>query len=298
MDTTPERSVGTGRPDEGPGWRFRDGIPFTLNFADGIPRIFRYLSKRLLTEEYLQLTAFERGVFGVTKVESRFPGLGITAEKRDDPENPYWLAKVVAQSRRPHVVRIDNCAPGDHTMFRMPARFGELRVLEQRARVAWFTGLAGPLESRTLVALCGSLSNLLGYCPPEGKQFVGWYPSAASGLDAFLRDAAGVESPIESYRWEDAVASRARLVNGIYLGRDSPEYAVSAEIDVLAQVHEVLSRAEIGPAWPNSEYDRIVLGAPLIVADAPARTRRERERDKSLRLRLAEKLAGRPLPPT
>lgn len=179
-----------------------------------------------------------------------------------------------------------------------PARFGELRVLEQRTRVAWFTGLAGPPESRTLVALCGSLSNLLGYCPPEGKQFVGWYPSAASGLDAFLRDAAGVESPIESYRWEDAVASRARLVDGIYLGRDSPEYAVSAEIDVLAQVHEVLSRAEIGPAWPNSEYDRIVLGAPLIVADAPARTRRERERDKSLRLRLAEKLAGRPLPPT
>jgi hypothetical protein len=47
-------------------------------------------------------------------------------------------------------------------------------------------------------------------------------------------------------------------------------------------------------AWPNTEYDRIVLGAPLIVTDTPVRTRRERR--ESLRQRLGERIAGRRFP--
>jgi hypothetical protein len=293
IDPDDLETVGIGQPEDHPGWGYRDCAPFALDFADGIPRPFRYLSTRLLKEQYQQFTASERAAYDVTKIDTRFPLLGITAEKREDPDNPFWLAKVVARIHRRNAARIEACEAGQHTIFRMHARFGELRLFEQRAHVAWFTGLAGH-GTPSLVALCGSLGNFLGYCPSEGT-FAGWYPSSAEGLDEFLLEAAGAESREESSTWVDRVSARAGMVHGLFCGRHSPEFASAGQIDVLAKVHEVLTPATVDAGWPSSEYGRIVLAAPLIVTDAPVKTLRQPYTD-SLRLRLGQLIAGRTFP--
>lgn len=273
MPPTPKDEA---RQSSVPGFARRYPGP-VLDFTLGVPPLYVYLSRRLVEDEYLKFRA-SGAELQLREVSAGFGGTRFVAARTEMPENQYFQARYVVEARRASVIPLSRCVPNDLTAFRGDQVWlGELRVLDGRHARAWLTAIVDDEDgAATLLALGGSLRNLIGYCPSNGEYFEGWYPSTAHGLDRFLRDCVPEPEPmgttIDAEDWADDPRReelfRARWCARILRGRDTDFASGVAAIEGFAFVHQVIEVEE--DDWQHYEgfehVRRVVIGSPLVAA--------------------------------
>lgn len=132
----------------------------------------------------------------------------------------------------------------------------------ERTPVVWLAAL----DEDSLIVLCGSGRNVLGYDAP--KQYPGWRPSSAGGLAEVVatlrkkdpKSFLGYEA--DETKQLEMANDAAWFTNGLITHNPGPE--IDAELDVLMKpyvyVEDFKQRYITGL---ELDYDRVIVGAPL-----------------------------------
>lgn len=141
----------------------------------------------------------------------------------------------------------------------------------ERTPVVWLASL----DNGSLVVLCGSGRNVLGYDAPD--QYPGWRPSSAGGLAEVVatlrkKDPKSLLGYQANERKQEEMASDAAwFTAGLMQHNPGPE--IDEELDVLFKPYVYVERFE-GKYITGLEldYERVIVGAPLwarVASDAP-----------------------------
>jgi hypothetical protein len=217
---------------------------------------YKILSERLIQEVIDRST---RSGFRPQDVQIRPPFTGATFARPGGDQNFHVLAERVETALDDQTGTPEY--PGEYIGLR--ARFsGWIFTFHiERAKVAWLASDS----SQTLVVLCTSAENVIGYDVREEP--VGWRPSEAMGLREVVMALRGgdAESLIDfqvDAGQQRQMARDAAWITSVLRRQGVPEFAV--ELDVLLRPYVYVEDvAEPYNAIGDRMYDIVIVGAPL-----------------------------------
>lgn len=224
--------------------------------TDAMPRLFIYLSKRLLVETYHQLEASRPGWKLDPKL--RFTGVEITLGRREPSiENLVWLAQKVTEAVSDQTGTV--AYPGAYVRGRMP-----LTCAAVPEKAAWMHSAFDIEEGPAFVALCGSVYNYRGYSPGDQADFKGWYPSDLMGMRETMESLTANHSKSWVLRTKGNANVREGAIsieNALAISRWVPPECVIYQENL-----EVLFEVFVHESHTLNGIRSALLGAPLWVA--------------------------------
>jgi hypothetical protein len=215
--------------------------------TDRLPRFYSYLSKRILTNLYHQLEADQP--HWKLDIEFRTAIASVSVGKREPShENLIWLAKRVTEAVSDQTG--DLIYPGRYVRAIVP-----LTCTELPSRVAWMHSWYDTDDGPIFLALCGSLSNYVGYHPGEIPE--GWYPSSAEGMNRLLNTCGGDLDDIDEV---GSSMTPSALRGALRISEKLPEKYI-----VVHEELEVLLRVFVHEERPWERVRSAILGAPIWV---------------------------------
>jgi Family of unknown function (DUF7019) len=196
----------------------------------------------------------------IDAVQLRPPFTAVNLRKGDPSVNYPLLAERVTEVLSDQTGSLEY--PGEYIGLR--AHFsGWLFSFEaERTPVVWLASL----DEASLVVLCGSGRNVLGYDAP--KQYPGWRPSSAGGLAEVVatlrkkdpKSLIGYQA--DERKQEEMADDAAWFTSGLMQHNPGPE--IDEELDVLFKPY-VYVEGFAGRYITGLElaYERVIIGAPL-----------------------------------
>jgi hypothetical protein len=197
--------------------------------------------------------------FKLENVQIRPPFSAASIRKGEATGNYHLLAEQVEAALYDYTGTPEY--PGDYIGTRAHFKGWVFSFDAERTPVVWLSAE----WSGTLLVLCGSARNVLGYSAPN--QYTGWRPSDAGGLrEVVLALRRKDPKKLLAYRaalskQEEMAADAAWITNGLLQAGPAD---IEEELDVLLKPHvyvENFDRASI--TGIRLTYDRVIVGAPL-----------------------------------
>ncbi len=225
------------------------------------------LSERMIQELIDRLAS--QGI-GVETVQLRSPIASANLRRKDASSNYVLLAEQIAQVLHDKTGTPE--FPGEYIGTRERFKGWLFSFDAERTPVVWLASQ----ENHSLIVLCGSGRNVLGYDAP--KQYPGWRPSSAGGLAEVVATLRKKDpKSLIGYQADDRkqlemANDAAWITNGLLEHNPAPE--IDEKLDVLMKPYvyvEGFQQKYI--TGLELEYERVVVGAPLwarVASDDPA----------------------------
>lgn len=231
------------------------------------------ISERLVQEI---IDRAESAGFAVQNVQVRPPFTSLTAGKKAFKENYHRLAEQVTKALDDETGTPE--WPGQYIGLRGHFSAWLFSFDVERTPVVWLATEVGG----TLVVLCGSARNVIGYSAP--KEYEGWRPSDAGGLrEVVLALRKKDPRSLLGYEADDGMqremASDAAWITSGLRRSDPPDFR--EELDVLLKPYVYVEDFEAKYITGlQLAYERVIIGAPLWarpISDLPTPGHKEPE---------------------
>jgi hypothetical protein len=232
-----------------------------------------YISYRLVEQVVKQHTA-ERG--GRLRIEGLSIGPKYAAAEvgwADGlPDNAFDLAAKATEASADLTGTLD--APGRFVRQVVDLEWWDLKSKDDAYRVAWM--VARPLDgTNTMLCLCGSIDNYLGYQPPSDIRAAGWRPSSLHGMreiaQAFNFNPAHVGEVVLPAPGEalDDLFREVGIIS-MLVDRTDGDALGAQPMELMAEVFDYEDNVDLdAPKFGSVTVDRILIGAPLWVRTPP-----------------------------